>query len=408
MNKFNNDKTKIVSQKKSNSSTFHNASKRSESLSICKKPPKSDDLLDPSTAVTFPTSNTSKLEVEDDLMRTTYKINSKSTTACDRFIDNPVDVQRKHGKKQNKSGKTYIHYYSDGTYKYSKIPPKEAYSTEENQSLISTCKNGQSLSERPLKNDNISIFRYLLGKSKFCIIVVIIAIVGIALTVANFQSKGSQIKCRDDDFSQFFDYLKTISSEDSLLDKNSPQRKALDWLLCDDTDQLQPLKGIKFRVVQRYTVMVLFFSVNPIFDSGGNWGIPGIHECEWKKISCRYTTVDSAGVNLIREPVVTHINLKGSKSSNYIPSEIGNLSYLGTKQDHYSKFFCTNVHKIESSLFVHDFLFDLLFGSRSHLPTEFIDFSLNKLEGTLPGSIYGLTELSKYFTRYYILHFVVV
>lgn len=136
-----------------------------------------------------------------------------------------------------------------------------------------------------------------------------------------------------------------ISTGSSFLDMNSPQSKALDWLVY--RDETIPTKDYNStRLFQRYAMMVLFYSC------GGSAWVSfitplekqvDVHECDFRGVKCND-----------RDEIVS-IDLAGEQVSGKIPSEIVLLTNL-----------------------------------------QELDLSNNYCIGPIPESIYKLSNLGKY------------
>jgi hypothetical protein len=137
-----------------------------------------------------------------------------------------------------------------------------------------------------------------------------------------------------------------VSDPVDLLDSLSPQSRALDWLIYFDT-ALTSAEDPN-NVIQRYALMVFFFSTNgPLWALSEIWDeLPGLHECNFTGIDCDPTNQ------------VVELNLIGRGLSGSLPEVLGLL---------------TNMDKL-------------------HL-------GKNKLQGSIPESIYTeTTNLSKWNT----------
>lgn len=103
-------------------------------------------------------------------------------------------------------------------------------------------------------------------------------------------------------------------SGDVVLEHNSSQNKALRWILEEDGMNLTSSSS---NLVQRYVMMVMYYSL-----SGDAWTTNAgyesdEHECTWHGIECRFGSVELIDLG--------RLNLRGS-----IPREIGHLSRLTT------------------------------------------------------------------------------
>lgn len=143
-------------------------------------------------------------------------------------------------------------------------------------------------------------------------------------------------------FTVFRDALATKSDPSTFFDPDSPQSLALQWLVYrDQTISLDNLE----RLTQRYVIMVLYYACG-----GENWRgyiTPLVEEVETKECDLKDFNCDEFGN-------VASIELAFQEMAGRLPEEIGLLSAL----------------------------------------TE-LDLWTNDLEGGIPDSIYGLTNLSE-------------
>ena len=189
-----------------------------------------------------------------------------------------------------------------------------------------------------------------------------------AATTTTIQYSMAKAPVQTERFTAIRNVVLSISSIESLTQLHTPQNKALDWIANQDTLELEPLDH---RLIQRYTLAVLFFATNDMELSGWTkqfrWLTPE-HECEWK---------DQGGVRACNpNQQVTDIslwnNLKGT-----LPVELGSLTKL-----------------------------QVLYLARNQLhgtiPTEFgkltdlvyLGLQFNSLTGTIPAQYFGgLTNL---------------
>ena len=151
----------------------------------------------------------------------------------------------------------------------------------------------------------------------------------------------------------FFAALLLVSSREELLDQNSPQSKALTWLVFKDDLRLIPsIDGPHGELFQRYALLVLNFSQKNGIDRG-SWVDPSLHECDWGYLKCEHTESanENEGKNFVSSfsddhvnkwassqhigstvpfRMVTGINLKNTGMDGTLVNEIGLLSNLST------------------------------------------------------------------------------
>ena len=159
-------------------------------------------------------------------------------------------------------------------------------------------------------------------------------------------------------------------SKELLLEEDSPQSRAMKWILEEDKFNVT-LDSLN--LVQRYTLAVFFYSL-----SGDKWRnkrgfLSESHECDWESIDCKN--------EYIEEIDLTQNQLKGS-----LPTEIGLLTRC-------------------EKLYLND---NLIVGS---LPSEIgllqrlriLKLSRNSLSGSIPselGNCRSLTELRFYSNKF--------
>lgn len=177
-----------------------------------------------------------------------------------------------------------------------------------------------------------------------------------------------------------------------ILQENSPQNKALNWILYEDG------RFLSFdapSLIQRYTLMVIFYAL-----SGESWTInkrfgSSKDECSWFRVVCFYNS--SLGARMIVEFRLDNNNLRGS-----IPYEISALDHLVLLNLEGNDIFGT----IPSSIYRMNKLKRLNLSACGFTGTistdivrleKLIELSLinNQLSGTVPTIIGQLTNLEK-------------
>eukprot|EP00975_Prorocentrum_lima_P025737 5415218-Prorocentrum_lima.AAC.1 len=111
--------------------------------------------------------------------------------------------------------------------------------------------------------------------------------------------------------------LLTVSSDDALNNKDSPQGKASLWVTIDDTisPPLQPGTNDD-QIIQRYVLAAFYYATSGDGWTNGNGWLGSETECDWDRVDC------SGDVVTKLQPYAN--NLVGS-----IPSEVGSLDSLG-------------------------------------------------------------------------------
>lgn len=140
--------------------------------------------------------------------------------------------------------------------------------------------------------------------------------------------------------------LETISTKESLDDDSTPQGMALNWILDDDSMQLNATDS---NLLQRYSITTMFYAVGGIeWETDMNWINTSLHECKWNGrkeyrdqgiLNCTDNNVTDIffsqigiGGELPSEISVlqnlTKFEAPANKMSRSIPSELGLLSNL--------------------------------------------------------------------------------
>jgi len=213
----------------------------------------------------------------------------------------------------------------------------------------------------------------------------------------------------DERRSQIVDILSVISFPDLFDDPDSPQRKALDWIVDEDGSQLCPddaEEDADSSLLQRYTLAVFYYSSNgdewkqcnapEDFDSqqsiddantacklttvnattifpndfrGTNAWLTPESECLWGGISCyAENTPNAFEVNVVE--------FENNGLAGTLPAEMEQLSKM--------RFFALERGSLTGPI-------PSSFGNLKSL--LLLDFDFNKLDGTLPSALWTLTSL---------------
>jgi len=182
---------------------------------------------------------------------------------------------------------------------------------------------------------------------------------------------------------EIFEILRNVTDLRLLLNPDSSQGKAMNWLLYEDAAHLCPneVYDCKNRIVQRYTLAVIYFATGgdfwsrcSRFDLNCGNETPFInatnflgdgHECNWAGIKCR-----------VESNCVTVIDFENNNMEGTIPSEISSLIYLEIWAMEQGRLRSTIPSTISS-------LANLLL----------LDLDFNLLTGTLPSELFTLTNL---------------
>lgn len=182
-------------------------------------------------------------------------------------------------------------------------------------------------------------------------------------------------------------------------DLHSPQYRSLEWIANGDSKALQlpsentendmMFNEAKSAIIQRWTISLLWFTLNgPEWKTNSKW-LDNHHECEWYGIECNSTRV-------------TKIVLNSNNLVGRIPSEIGYLEYLEVlklRRNLIEGSIPSAIGSLQNLEELH-----LMSNSiESKIPTQigqisklvFLDLSKNKLIGNIPSEIGRLTHLSK-------------
>ena len=84
----------------------------------------------------------------------------------------------------------------------------------------------------------------------------------------------------------WIDVLSAISSRSDLEDPSTPQYKAVDFLTYFDSENLDPNTTVLSDLLQRYVIVVLFFSTAWQGQPGNGWSRTDSKVCEWDGVEC--------------------------------------------------------------------------------------------------------------------------
>lgn len=139
---------------------------------------------------------------------------------------------------------------------------------------------------------------------------------------------------------QLTSYLNEITLTDRIITVPDPSSSsdltvvpaedlALQWLIADDPLLLLPNStAAKFRILQRYAILTLWFQPAP---PAGSWtydlGLTGLEECSWFGYNIACDIVDLGG-DLGWQSVLTILNFASNNINGAIPSDLGLLTHL--------------------------------------------------------------------------------
>ena len=175
----------------------------------------------------------------------------------------------------------------------------------------------------------------------------------------------------DADYQRFVTVLSRVSNEDDILDKTSPQHKAINWIASDK--RIDPYGPF---TVQRYALAVLYFSTNG--DSWSRTFLSDENECSWYGVSCN------------EDGFIVGLELDRVGMDGPIPAEMGSLSNLERlvlPRNRLASTIPSSLGSLRNLMELNLFDNNLL-GSipreLSHLPLEILQISTNKFTGSLP------------------------
>ena len=161
------------------------------------------------------------------------------------------------------------------------------------------------------------------------------AVVAVAIIVFANGNDGPSLTARQKVLDQI---VSAVSTPETLKDKTSPQYKARQWLLFEDTLWIQVEEEVPSeRVVQRYALAVVFFATGgeTSWRSGHEWLIND--ECDpWDGLNCNeydqvralaFSTYCAASL-CYRLCESSHVSPDGMGLRGTLPPEIGRLSML--------------------------------------------------------------------------------
>lgn len=211
------------------------------------------------------------------------------------------------------------------------------------------------------------------------------------------------------------------STSRSIASRDSPQHKALCWMMYDDARKVDP-RGNKAKFLERYALVTLYVNTKgPGWSRSDHW-LSKESECDWYGITC---TRPMTGLT----KRVTVVDLSFNKVEGIIPAETGYLSELKTLDlngnslqgvlpqlmfKKLSKLKRLNLHmndlfgKIPKEIGLLKNLKELtLFGNFffGKVPSEIsnlkklenLDLYANNLTGTIPASISKLKKLKEFY-----------
>lgn len=210
------------------------------------------------------------------------------------------------------------------------------------------------------------------------------------------------------------------SSLTSILSKDSPQHKAMCWMIYDDPRKVDP-RGNKAKFLERYALVTFYSNTKGPGWSRSDLWLSKDSECDWYGITCSKTSIFSF------TPRITSVDLSFNKVTGIIPAEIGYLTELieldlngNSLQGVLPSLMFKNLKKLKRlNLHMNDLFGNIpkeigllrnlkeltLFGNffQGAIPAELgslkqlenLDLYANNLTGQIPPSIGHLKKLSK-------------
>lgn len=196
--------------------------------------------------------------------------------------------------------------------------------------------------------------------------------------------------------------LVTPGGNETLMEPNTPQYRAWQWLVYDDEMKLDPAAD---NLQQRYLLMVIHFpSMMDDSGDGQQWGSP-VHECEWEEVQCKdkldliyeYGQDDIVWIDDTPERIVTGLTLS-QRLNGQIPEELSLLSLLQHLDLENNKLIGSlpshiyELHKLDTLILSQNQLSNVDdIGEFKHL--EHLYLSMNNFKGPLPTSFQNLKHL---------------
>ena len=241
------------------------------------------------------------------------------------------------------------------------------------------------------------------------LLLIIVVTIGVSVPVTLIRKEANEAQnaptmsptlVRDSVYTAMLDkiVLETSTSAEVFKDGDAPQTKALQWIAYDD---LAGLTADSPNLIQRYSLMCLFFG------SGGSstllgWDDDGAEdECTWFGVKCR-TDNDMVGNNNSSSTNgnVTSLDLKRTRLGGSLVSEIGSLKHLESLNlgENFLKGAIPStlydLSKLQSLVLEKNFLGPYLtegLGDLSQLET--LSLNDNRFESELPTTIVDLKAL---------------
>ena len=117
-------------------------------------------------------------------------------------------------------------------------------------------------------------------KIVLAMVIAIVVVVGVVVAVVVGNNDDNEGPTRMN-FGTWVDLLDGISDTDVLEDPTTSQYKAVNWLIYDDSEALDPMEEPLSDLIQRYVIAVVFFA------TGGESLIQNSTVCEWDGVECQ-------------------------------------------------------------------------------------------------------------------------
>lgn len=203
----------------------------------------------------------------------------------------------------------------------------------------------------------------------------------------------------------------------AVLDESTTFYQTWNWFAYDDTAQMRVGVDDDWRIIQRFLIAHLFFSLD-----GGNWSIDdfltGKPECNWTGVGCDNATVTGINMNhaqlagslpseLVLLSDMQWLVFSNNSLSGSIPEawwNFENLKLLNLSANEITGQLSPRLWELPSLLYLYvdD---NLLTGaipevSNDSSPLKLLKADDNQLNGTLPASLWNLRNLTQLFFKY--------
>jgi hypothetical protein len=243
-------------------------------------------------------------------------------------------------------------------------------------------------------NLSTSVFRR--RALSFVILLFVVVVISIAVGSVVTRKNRNRIDAsnRQVSFAQFRDsFLPRDSLQRAAADPYSPQGSALKWLQND----VNETKVVAWRMLQRYSLAVVYFALNGTTWSNNTGWLSDKDECQWKVV----TESASAPAPCDEDGRFVNLSVFENNATGLLPDEIGFLTHLNTVELSWNTIFGSIPTSVGYLSQVKTFSLN---GNKleGKIPSEFglvadltwLDLSRNQLTGQIPPEIGRLSRLS--------------